>query len=83
MERPLTRKQFFREMARRSLNWTSDLLDPPSSRRQAPAISSENSLAADLPPELLELEALRLGLSPDNPQQVIEALNSELQKSGG
>lgn len=81
MDKLLTRKQFFREVAHQTVKLTADLLTNETTSPEVQTAINLNSLAADLSPELLAMEADRLGLDPNNPQQVIDTLNSALQKA--
>jgi hypothetical protein len=82
MDGLLTRKQFFREIACKTAQLTIDVMTPVLETHGPIQTLDDNSMAADLTPEFLEQEAKRLGLDPNDPQQVLNQLSASLQRSG-
>ena len=78
MESRLTRKQFLRHAFGRTMQLAVDVLAGTTAPEQALPGEPCHALSADLPPELFELEARRLGLDPANRKEVLAAISRQL-----
>lgn len=81
MTEKLTRKEFFREMARRSLDVAGELAAAFQPAVKPAENAQQNALLADLSPALLELEADRLGCDATDKDAVARAIAAELSPS--
>ncbi|MEE4255388.1 MAG: hypothetical protein V2I50_15185 [Desulfuromusa sp.] len=82
MDKMVTRKQFLRTAACKASQLAIDLVSQTGESKTHSQMVPETSLAADLTPEFLEQEARRLGLDPNNPQQILNQLSTSLQRPG-
>ncbi len=80
MSETVSRKEFFRAAIFQTARFSADLIDAVCPIAASSSPSSGNPLEADFPPELLLEEALRLGIDPDNKEEVLAEIGKKLEK---
>ena len=78
MSEKLTRKEFFREFIRRSINAVSEFSAEFGPVDKPVEYTQQNALWSDLSPALLELEAARLGCDATDKDAVAQTIAAEL-----
>lgn len=72
----ISRRNFFGEMIRAGVRGLGDLAESGAAA-ETPDPTPTSALAGDLPPELLAMEAERLGLDPDKDKAEVARAVSE------
>ena len=81
MTEKLTRKEFFCEVLRRSIDVLGELSTVLEPDERLGEKAKENALWSDLSPALLEMEAARLGCDATDKDAVARAVAAELSRS--
>ncbi len=79
-----SRRAFFRGGLKKALLGLHEIVEESLPETEPVSVRTQtSSIVADLSPELLAMEADRLGLDPDDKDAIARALDAEMQASQG